>query len=299
MNDVTKESASMVSVHFEGVTELLDFTPPENQKKNFYANLKTRRRKASWYGRGNSVASEVIDKALLGDPYLYGLLSAHIAELDKLTGYHTRDYTQVIQQVKRRKIKDAYGDELDIHKVYQGRMDTAWTRTERIEVGSKQHLVTLLIDLGGHAGQNAADSVWRAAIAVKLVRELEQAGKSVRIVAGLASRGAFKWEDKTLTATINLKVYNQQITLERLAAMSHFGFMRTFCFAGFYAQKHALHGHLGAPVSLQKSIPIQLQKEIDKGHTKFVYIGQAMNSSSALTHLKKAYEQMEDFAKDG
>lgn len=295
-----EENKGMVSVHFDSITDFMECKPPAKHQERFDEHTKNRTdRNGSWFGKGNKKASDVINKALLGDPYLYGALSSYIAELDKLTGYYTKDYEQVIEKVKRVHKRDFFGDELDIHKVYQGQLDTAWHRTERVEVASKFHLVTLLIDVGGHSGQNAIDSIWRAAIVVKLVRELEQAGKAVRIVSGFAVEGAIKANNKLLTATITIKDYNQTLTLERLAAMSHFGFMRTFCFGAFYYQEYPLYGSLGRPIDMtSKHVPIQLQKEVDAGHTKYVYIGRAMDSSSALKFLKHGYEQMEEFSKE-
>lgn len=302
MSDVVRENKHLVSVQFNGVTDVLEFEPPSTEhKKQFKHHTGTERNEGqSWYGQGNRNGADVVNKALLGDPELFKYLERYTAELDKLTGYHTKSYTQVIQKVKRRRIKDYTGDELDIHKVYQGQLDTAWSKTERIEVGSKHHLVTLLIDLGGHAGQNAEASIWRAAIVNKLVRELEQAGKAVKIITGFAVEGAIKGSSKNLTATITIKDYNQALSLERLAAMSHLGFARAFCFGAFYCQEHPLYSSLGRPIDMIKTnVPIHIQQDIDAGHTRFVYIGRAMNSSSAMTHLKNAYKQMEEFAKDG
>ena len=157
--DVVKETDKMVSVHFDGVTDLLEFTPPKKHKRDFYKSIRDRTGKPAWFGSSNKKASEVIEKALLGDSKLYETLQRNVAELDKLTGYHTKSYQQVIQHVRRKKIKGSYGDELDIHAVYQGRLDTAWTRTHRVEVDSVHHLVTLLIDLGGASREDAADSI--------------------------------------------------------------------------------------------------------------------------------------------
>lgn len=296
--DIISEDEKMVSVHFNSLIELIEFEPPKKNKEKYNEMLYTRKRKETWLGRGNHIAKQVLDKALVGDPYLYGLLESYLAELDELTGYHTKAYEQTIVAVKRRKFHGNYGDELDIHKIYQGRLDTAWARTERIEVSRKLHLVTLFIDLGGSLGQSASDSIWRAAVAVRLLSELERSGKSVRLVTGILAVNAIKGKEshKYLTSTITVKEYNQNISLERLAAMTHLGFMRCFCFAGFYAQKHSLYSSLGQPKDVNQNMPIQLQAEVDAGHAKYVYLGRAMCSRTALKCLEKAYEQMEEFS---
>lgn len=301
MADIVSENSSTVSVHFNGVVELLEYDAGK-QKAEYKKYLHDNDMGSGWFGYKNNTANDVTTKALLGDAYLFEKLKEHIAELDKLTGYYTTAYEQVLQTSKRRRFRGPAGDELDIHKVYQGRLDTAWSKTERIEVGQKQHLVTLLIDLGGNCAQDVAASLWRAAIVIKLARELELAGKAVKIVTGIAARSAFVESDvrrKILTSTIVVKDFNQPIVLPRLAAMTHFGFMRTFCFAAFHLQPHKLSSGLGRPVDMVGSnMPIQLQEEIDMGITKFVYIGRAMDSSSAFYHLKHAYTQMQEFANE-
>jgi len=298
MSSIVQENDKMVSVHFDSILDVLDYTPPQKHKKLFEQCVKTEKKSPRWFGLGNYVAHQVIDKALLGDKDLYNILERYISRLDDITGYRTKEYKHTIDQVKRVKLKSSFGDELDIHKVYQGQCDTAWSRTKRIEVASKLHLVTLLIDLGGNSNQNAEDSIWRAAVAVRLMEELESAGKSVRIVSGVLAHRAFSNIGKSLTASITIKEYNQALSLERLAAMTHLGFMRTFCFGCFYSQKHNLRASLGTAGILNSEKPIQLQEEIDKGHTKYVYLSRAMDVNTAKDSLKNAYRQMEEFSNE-
>lgn len=295
------ENERMVSAHFDSIIELMEERPSKvgrnaSQFRELIVSGKNGGRR--WYGPTNSNSKSVVDHALLGDAELYERhVQQMVTQLEKEYGYRTMDYEQQITSVRRRKVRKELGDELDIHRVYQGDLQRAWTTTERIEVDHKHHLVTLMIDLVDNANQDVVPTLWKAAVVIYLKREIERAGKSVRILAGSCAEGTFAQMNKLVTTSIVIKEYNQQLNFERLAAMSHLGFFRTFGFAAKYTTDHRLQETLGYARGMsKKSLPINITEEEAKGHTRVVIVGAPKSLLSAKSSISASYRQMESFA---
>jgi hypothetical protein len=282
----------LVSVHFDSIVDYIEAKPsPENAE--LYKSLSNRsvsdaRVFRGWFGPNASTYQEVTNLGLVGDKDLFQSLQDKVDKLRESLGMHRRDYSAAIKQVRRVRERAAQGDELDIHSVYQGRLDVAWGRTKRIEMDHETKLVTLLIDNEDNANVNAEDTLWRSAVAVLLTEELEAAGKSVRIITYGASSGAFLGTRKNCTVTITIKDYNSSLSLDRLAAMTHIGFGRGPGFVAMTMQPYKVHRHLGGSVSYSdRLIPLQIRPEIDKGHTKVVYLGKANHLHTAASILSQ------------
>lgn len=287
------ERKNTVSVYFNSILDLMDYAPVRNHNSFYFYMNKSR----EGLGPTDNNAKSVMNHALLGDDVLYEKhLKDKVIELDKATGYYTTDYKQEIKAVKRKVKYTDFGDEIDIHKVYRGEIGTAWRKTERIEVDAKLHLVTLLIDIGGTHDWEVTDSLWRAAIAIKLVRDLEAAGKTVKIVIGAIAHNVTK-SNKIVGTSVVVKDYNQSLPLERLAAMCNLSFHRTATFAMRNCVEEKISSGLGASFDMtHRSMPWQLKDEEDAGHTKFVIIGRASSKRNAVSYLKNCYKQMKEFA---
>ena len=296
--EIVKENETKISIMLDSLVELLDMEcPSSNQSnKNRFNKFKNQIRSNGWYGPTCDSAKEIIDNALLGDKYLY---EKYLIPKIKLLGdsQDVKDSEQSIQIVKRKRTRGSQGDELDIHRVYQGQLDKAWSKSIRVEVAQKFHLVTLLIDYGGNSSESATNSLWRTAVVVRLAEELERAGKSVQIIASFACTGSSISHNKMLSSSLMIKKYNEKLSMERLAAMSHIGSFRVFGFLGIVCQEEQATSDLGydSGVSIE-NMPIHLQEEIDGGHMKVVIIGRASDIHSAKQKLADAYKQMDYFA---
>lgn len=299
------EDEKMVSVCFNSISELMDYEQEPDvdsyNRKRFEkyigrtsTNETFRPRELGPY---NSTRKEVIEHALLGHPEMFKKLKVMMKQLDQATGKNTMDYEQNISVVKRMRKRDYFGDELDIHKVYQGQLDKAWERRQRIEVDSKMHLVTILIDYVGNWDENATNSLWRSAVACRIAEELESAGKTVKIMVGSMTNSPMQYDRRKSATSIVIKDYNQPLNLERLAAMTHLGFFRTFGFAALCAHKYKVNSGLGYSDNIRAdNLPIQLAKEVDAGHTRFVHIGRASTLDQAIRYLEGCYNQLKDLS---
>lgn len=302
MKDPIKTKDSLTSVHFESLVDFMQYQYPKDNVNRYnwrlYREGTDTDHKPDWYGPTNNCSVQTLEKALAGDPELGKTIQSMWAQLDQATGKKLVSYEQQIQVSKRRRIRSDFGDELDIHKVYQGQLDRAWSRTERVVIDSKHTLVTLFVDIGGNVGVDAVDALWRAVTTTRLVSELEAAGKSVKVVVGGSSSGALTGTGLLTTVSVVVKNYNQPLSLERLAAMTHLGFYRSFGFAAKMIFRQRVAPNLGHSISIANNVPVQLQEEVDEGHTRFVHIDRASSLQGAVTQLESAYEQMEKFSKE-
>lgn len=292
-----KENDKMVSVHFDSIIELMDFEPENrNNKYEFdnYINGKSRRIfGAEWLGVGATNYKEVIEKAMLGDQDIY---NRALKMMSILNSGKVIPVSQHIKKVKRRKIRSDMGDELDIHKVYQGNLAQAWSKTERIEVDAKHHLVTLFLNINGNSGVKVSETIWRCALILKLANEIQQAGKSLKIIVGGMVTRALIGSSKLLTTSITVKKYNETLSPERLAAMTNIGFYRTFGFAAKHCQNLRVEDGGGRSSTIyENNMPIHLQEEVDKGHTKPVFLEGIRSQSSMINELERAFKQMKNF----
>jgi hypothetical protein len=136
----------------------------------------------------------------------------------------------------RRKLSRAdQGDELDIHSVYAGNLDRAWTR--RVRKHTRTPLtVRIVVQTNLLAGMKPEELFWRGAAAVKLSDLLTTAGYNVEIVGALASEKVCGREGVDFLATMMLKESKAPLDIEQLAGViCNAGFHRLFGFRGYMA----------------------------------------------------------------
>jgi len=295
---IIKENKEMVSVHFESMLELMGFKPEAAQNRiNFNRLINNKKSVQNGIGKGwigkSEYYKDIVSMALLGDQDSYKISLKRMSELKSGT---VSTKLQTIQKSKRIKTKSDMGDELDIHKVYQGNLSQAWSKTKRLEVDVKHHLVTIFLNINGSWKIKVSDTIWRCALILKLVKEIQLAGKSVKIVVGGVVCHGMEGSDKLLSTSITVKKYNEKLTPERLAAMTNIGFYRTFGFAAKECQNRVVDSSGGGSREITRdSMPIHLQEEVEKGHTKPVFLSGITTKYEAMNELSRAFEQMKSF----
>jgi len=293
---IIKENSEMISVHFDSMVDLMQFKPEVEKNKQIfdgYINGKSRRHyRDAWLGKVTT-SKEIVNMALLGDKETYKVA---LGRMEKFNSDRVSSASQHVQKIKRIKTRSDMGDELDIHKVYQGNLSHAWSKTKRIEVDVKHHLVTIFLNINGNGMVKVADTIWRCALILKLVKEIQLAGKSVKIVVGGMVCNAMIQSSKKLTTSITVKKYNETLSPERLAAMTNIGFYRVFGFAAKECQHNNVYSSGGQPLRINNSkMTIHLQEEVDKGHTKPIFLDRILNEHDAIRELKNAFQQMKSF----
>lgn len=289
------ENDEMVSVHLERASQVLELQPAEVNSGLYHGYIKSKTPNKRWLGPAETPA-QVIEDSILGNERMDQMLKSRVDQLNKALGSDTvSGKSDLVQKSKRKKRKGRLGDELDIHAVYSGNLDKAWTQTYRVTLDKKHTLVTILLDIGGNSMEDIFASLWQAAVAYKLVEDFTAAGKSTKIIVGNAGTNPFlDRTNKKLTNTIVAKNYNERLTSSRLAAMCHLGYFRTMVFGAMCLQKHKLCSSLGSYIPLEHNLPINVLEDVKAGHTLPIVIGKSRDLGSAKTSLEVIYKSLSD-----
>lgn len=142
--------------------------------------------------------------------------------------------------VKRKLRRGDQGDELDIHAVYRGALDRAWSRRQRTHHRSRM-TVRLALQVGGSKTMVADEMFWRGAAIAKLTEVLEDAGYGVEVVCAESTLQ----RSNVIHQLFVLKDAGSPLNLDQLAGVvCNAGFFRTWCFRGMYAIAEVpLQGH--------------------------------------------------------
>lgn len=144
------------------------------------------------------------------------------------------------ESIKRRMQKADQGDELDVHSVYRGDLNRAWTRRHRSPMRSRL-TVRLVARIDGSFVVNAETLFWRGAAVLKLSDMLEAAGYRVEIVG--AQYTNVGGGDHGIIDSFIVKGAGDPLDVELVAGViCNAGFYRTYGFRAHYA--NSTHTHL-------------------------------------------------------
>lgn len=287
-----------ISIHHDSMLDF-DFdyymnTDRENRDK--FRSLYNSRVDRSWTGPTITSTRDAFDKAMIGDHEMYNKhLLPKINQLNKLL-YDENDLDNIntVPVVRRRRTRSDFGDELDIQYVLRGQLDRAWQTTERVEFDQGHHLITLLIDIGGLSNIQCLHTLWNAAASLKICDDLQKSGKNIQIIVGNTSRNVTR-SGCDLSMSYTVKKYNEHLSVERLAAMTHIGFYRTMGFLAKATSSKSLRSGLGATVSFRRNnLPIHIQDELKTGKTKVVVLNRCLDIHSARNAINTVYKHIKD-----
>lgn len=294
-----------VSIHFNNMLDMIDvinnpdvyFSEPRmaNAKRTNYDIYRGiigqyDHSGGDWFGIHGRSTKELLNLSIDGDHILYeNFLSKMVSDLN--IEIQVSDQFNIISKRKRKKIKGDFGNEVDIHMINQGKLDTAWTKTVSEVIDQEHSLICLLIDIGGNCNIDAKTMLWTAAAAIKVCDIFEKAGKSVKIITGAsATRTCVNGYDMSVTCCI--KDYNYHLSVERLAAMCHIGFYRSACFICKTLSSLPVNYNLGHSETLRKFTPLQIESEIMEGKTKAIFLNRAMSADQAMQSITMAESDM-------
>lgn len=163
--------------HFESIVELDDTEPADINRRHFDESVvhKWGGGDTSWWGcRGAwHGVRELVTK---GWPEGLERGRALMRELDFPPA--------MLKSVRRRKRKADSGDSLDIHRVYQGELDKAWTQTYRDQGAmALGQSISIVVDVCAPAMAHADQLFWNGATAAVVVDALQRSGRSCELVA--------------------------------------------------------------------------------------------------------------------
>lgn len=180
-------------------------------------------RKDHWLGRYVTEPRQFFDMLRLGAPQLRDQMLRMMDSIQLPAAALRPELTQ-----RRRRTRGDFGNEVDIHRVYQGRCDVAWTKihTEKV-MATGNRLVHLVIDVSGPLREHADDSLWLGAAVMRIYEALTRMGCSVAISMYGASVGL--WHSDPVRhgmVSVLVKDYGQPLREEQLAVATHLGCFR-------------------------------------------------------------------------
>lgn len=266
----------MDEVHFESLTDILA-APKKNDTQIYWQN---------WLGVRSF--AELEDYVNNGWPELERIMLGMLSEVQ------LPDQLMKPELTKRRKRRRAdFGNELDIHAVYQGRCDRAWDQThveQLVHVANKTSHIC--INLGAPAAISFLDAMWRGALALRIYETLTMMGRSVSISGYYASVNGFRGGIGFM-GSCKLKNYGEPMRTDKLAAMVNLGFMRRYLMTWAIES----HPHLyptsgyGQPIDDYDLRTHAAEQDAQHGGSVFV-IGQCFSKDQAERALQKFVKQL-------
>lgn len=178
---------------------------------------------------------------------------AGAARIEKLAAELTGHIRQP-EGVRRKPRRSDQGDSLDIHSVYRGNCDKAWTVCSRkLQRGTGS--VRLVVDVGGNCHVDANSLQWRGVACAALARVMERAGYSLRIDAAFTVGAFDRNGGHTGLFCATVKPQGSRVNSDRLAvSIGLAGFFRTVFFSCIIAEADKLKvnvdGGLGHVIGL-------------------------------------------------
>lgn len=140
--------------------------------------------------------------------------------------------TVAAKSIRRRRTREAQGDEVDMQSIWRGDLSRAWGRTRRQSRPSTK-VVSIICNVGANAGVSADELFWSGAAALRLAAELSAAGYAVGIYAGQASSMVSRDGLTANAQFVEIKAPDAPLDLSKLAAVTCLsGYWRTALFAG-------------------------------------------------------------------
>jgi len=202
--------------------------------------------------------------------------------------------------VRRRKTRhDDHGDSIDMTRVWNGQVDTAWARPVRVErQAPNTKRITLAFDVTANANVTNDMAMWRAALCTLLVDSLARAGRIMEIWVIDSTSNPFQWGQKApprLWSAWCVKKTNDPVVLDRLCAMVSVGFMRSAGFAAMGCGPWTASSGFGG--ALGTGLPYTLRERV-KAKEVVLRIGQCYSRKQVIDEYRSAWEEVEAASKE-
>ena len=206
---------------------------------------------------------------------------------------------QSVSSHKRRKRRRGdHGMSIDMDRVYNGQLDTAWTRMQHVQkVMQSPKNVCVYIDVACLGGVKPSETLWRGAVAFIITDILIKEGYSVKVVVGGTSRDVLvndTGNDVTCTS-VTIKDYMSGINPKTLAVACSAGYHRHFNFRMRNMFDKPPREDYGKTIKDHTILPEDLRRDVEAG-VKVIHIDNDLCSKySAKTKVKAV---LEDLRKD-
>lgn len=276
-------------IHYEDFQSLADDRPKTAANRRLQNVLETTKTN-DWYGSGCHTRATFRKHAAEGWPELTKVVE-QLSEQLKLNP----DTLPVVltQATRRRRVRTDSGSDLDIHAVYQGQLDRAWSNTRHEMTNVRRKAAHLYIHTGGSGGDSAEASAWRAAAAHRICEMFQRCGFAVEITVGSTADGVFADSPARLHTSFTAKRSDMPMDLNRVAVQSGLGWHRTYSFSSRINNDSGLRvkDHLGY-TDYNAVTPYVLEREA-AGELLIVVPAGVCSRSSAQRIVQEAQAKLE------
>lgn len=196
--------------------------------------------------------------------------------------------------VRRRNVRGDYGDEVDMQRVYAGRLDAAWSRPGRASCVSRR-LFRVVVNCVARGGLDANSMAWRGVAALRLADILSSAGYGVQIETGFNEDSSVQ-NDYRYSLRVVTKRFEDPVDLQMLAA--------TTALPGFFrALGHDWHaiaspvawvGGTSYRVSYGEALIAEVRKESEEdGVQSVVVLGNVGSEASATEWVNQQLSSLQ------
>ena len=207
----------------------------------------------SWFGMKGNAATIVAAQSKgwpEGQARIAAMRSGLVARLPRAEG------------VQRRIRRGDTGDNLDIHAVYRGAMDKAWTASRRT-LTRASNIVRIVVDVGGNCSSSASAMQWRGVAGVALSDILTAAGYAAEIVAAFSTVDMAEGKPgSVVVCQCTVKPYRARPDAGLLSATAALpGFFRTMGFAAIIHAADELHSDVTYGLGRTEPLSSHLQPD--------------------------------------
>lgn len=196
-------------------------------------------------------------------------------------------------QRRRKRSRDDHGDSIDMTRVWNGQLDTAWDRPKRVEkviVNTKR--VTLVFNVAAWVGVKHSEALWRAALATLLSESLVKAGRTLEIWAIHSSEGVINGPTGLWRAWC-VKRAHDPLSIDRLCSMTTVGFARTCGFLAAHCGPYTVRPSYGHPATYGLSASLEERREL--GET-VIRIDDCFSREQVIEEYKRVWAEVEQHA---
>lgn len=241
-----------------------------------------------WYDRNlnTRTGQQVLEKLLEPADCFWTNIQEKLAELTP-----PKNENAVFRQMKRKRkrVRADHGNDLNIHDVFQGRIDRAWTGTkfEDREVQDNK-IIHLVVNSSLNGNIAAREAEWRTAATIAIYNELLRLNKSVAIYMVRTSHNCFTDQNANWINTfmVPIKKIGTTMSPKHLAAFCSATFTRMVM---MYKYSNMIEGKTPTTgygyATSEKCLPHSLRTLHDRGQ-RVIYVPHCFS----LTQAKAAIE---------
>jgi hypothetical protein len=245
----------------------------------------------NWFGCDGG-SSECFRLLRDGWPDLFKEMQPMLAQLRRHFALDTAAAVQTEVRRRKRRHMDS-GDDLDMTRVWNGQLDTAWSKpVKEPRMSASQRYATIYVDSATSGATSAHDTLWRAATAMCMIEVLTRMGVNTEVWVGTTGVGVYAEHGapRKFRSAVRVKQFTQPVNEDRMTTMVSSAFYRSWLFGTYMAGPWQTCSSLG--MIAPQGMPKILADRAEKGERMFT-IGYCLNEHSAQALVKSVIDSIQ------